>query len=291
MVKCKEGGFFKRLRRMCRAGARRSQENGLEFEKGDIMIIIKELFLKVFILFISLSGFLAASDGYVSYEEFGAVGDGEHDDLSAICKAHEYANKHQLPVHSKPDAAYHLGSKAMTVIIATDTNWGSSRFIIDDTKVDDHKKSLFEVRSLLGPEKIQIDKLAKDQKQLNVHPEHDCYVQVTNYKIKRYIRRGLNQNSGTSQCDCFILRRDGSIEGDIDWDYDNIDRIEARPIEEKTLVLQGGIFTTIANQMKQETGYNYWSRNIRVNRSNTVVDGLKHFITGRHRSVIHIRVL
>ena len=244
------------------------------------MNVVKNIILKVFILLFSISGFLAASEDYVSYEEYGAVGDGVHDDLPAICKAHEYANKHQLPVRSKPDATYHLGSKAITAIIATDTNWGTSRFIIDDTNVENHKKSIFEVRSLLGPEKIQIDKLSRDQKQINVHPRQDCYVQVTNNKIKRYIRRGLNKNSGTSQRDCFILRKDGSIEGDIDWDYDNIDRVEAKPIEDKILLLQGGFFTTVANQMKQEKGYNYWSRNIMVTRSNTVIDGLKHYITG-----------
>ena len=216
----------------------------------------------------------------VTYEAFGAVGDGVKDDLPAICKAHEYANAHGLPVRSKPDATYHLGSKALTVVITTDTDWNTSRFTIDDTKVENHRQSLFDVRSLLKPEKLQIDRLTRDQKQLDVRPEHDCYVTVTNSKIKRFIRRGLNQNSGTSQRDSFILHRDGSIEGDIDWDYDSDSRVDARPIEEKPLVLRGGIFTTIANQMKQEVGYNYWYRNIKINRSNTVVDGLKHYIVG-----------
>ncbi len=113
-----------------------------------------------------------------------------------------------------------------------------------------------------------------------MRPERDCYVVVTNNKIKRYIRRGLNQNSGTSQRDCFILRRDGSIEGDIDWDYETVDRVEARQMDEKPLVLRGGIFTTTANRMRQEVGYNYWARNIRVSRSNTEIDGLKHYVVG-----------
>lgn len=216
----------------------------------------------------------------VAYEAFGAVGDGVHDDLPAICKAHDYANTRGLPVKSRPDATYHLGKKAFTAVIATDTDWSTSRFIIDDTDVENHKKSLFEVRSLLAPEDIKIDRLTRDQKSLKSQPKHDCYVLVMNHKIKRYIRRGLNQNAGTSQRDCFILRRDGSIEGDIDWDYDAIDRVEAHPIDEKQLVLHGGIFTTIANRMKQEVGYNYWSRNIKVNRSNTVIDGLTHYVTG-----------
>ena len=223
---------------------------------------------------------VTSQDGIVTYEAFGAVGDGVADDLPAICKAHEYANQHGLRVKAKPGATYHLGKKALTAIIATDTDWGSCRFIIDDRQVENHKKSMFEVRSLLGREEIKIGRLRRDQKQLNVRPKHDCYVVVTNHQIKRYIRRGLNQNSGTSQQDCFILRRDGSIEGDIDWDYEKIDRVEARPMDEKRLVLRGGIFTTTANRMKQEVGYNYWARNIRVSRSNTEVDGLRHYVVG-----------
>jgi len=223
---------------------------------------------------------VSCEDGTVNYEAFSAAGDGSHDDLPAICKAHEYANAHGLRVKTKPDATYHLGKKTLTAIIATDTDWSTSRFIIDDTQVENHKTSLFEVRSLLGPEEIEIERLRRDRKQLNVRPRYDCHVVVTNHKIKRYIRRGLNRNSGASQRDCFILRRDGSIEGDIDWNYDTIYCVEARPMDEKPLVLRGGIFTTIANRMNQKVGYNYWARNIRVTRSNTEVNGLTHYVVG-----------
>jgi hypothetical protein len=216
----------------------------------------------------------------VTYEAFGAVGDGVHDDLPAICEAHEYANARGLPVKTRPDATYHLGRRALTAIIATDTDWNTSHFTIDDTDVENHRKSLFDVRSQLQPVTLKIDRLTRDQNQLAQRPEHDCYVTVTNNRIKRFIRRGLNQNSGTSQRDSFILRRDGSIEGRIDWDYDSVSRVEAHPMDDKPLVLRGGVFTTVANQMKQEVGYNYWGRNINITRSNTEVDGLKHYVVG-----------
>ncbi len=217
---------------------------------------------------------------FVTYEAFGAAGDGITDDLPAICKAHDYANARGLPVKSRPDAAYHLGRKALTAIIATDTDWSTSRFTIDDTDVENHKRSLFEVRSLLEPVELNIDRLARDQKQLPLRPQHDCHVTVLNNRIKRFIRRGANRNNGTSQRDSFILHRDGSIEGPIDWDYDQISSVQARPIDEKRLVLRGGVFTTFANRMKQETGYNYWARNIEISRSNTEVDGLTHYVVG-----------
>ncbi|MBN2315092.1 MAG: hypothetical protein JXM79_14275, partial [Sedimentisphaerales bacterium] len=53
----------------------------------------------------------APSEEIVTYEAFGAVGDGVNDDLPAICKAHEYANAHGLSVKTRPDATYHLGGK------------------------------------------------------------------------------------------------------------------------------------------------------------------------------------
>ena len=41
---------------------------------------------------------------YVTYEDFGAVGDGVTDDFAAIYKAHEYANENKLPVEGKAGA-------------------------------------------------------------------------------------------------------------------------------------------------------------------------------------------
>ncbi|HEY0864647.1 MAG TPA: hypothetical protein VGD97_11125 [Lacunisphaera sp.] len=220
------------------------------------------------------------ADQPVNYEAFGAVGDGVADDLPAIVKAHAFANTHGLPVKTKAGATYHLGRRALTAIIATDTDWGTSRFIIDDTDLENHRLSLFAVKSLLDPVKLAIPRLTRDQRHLDVLPPRDCWVRVENSRRKRYIREGLNQNSGSAQRDCFILRRDGSIEGDIDWDYDTVTEVEAHPIDERPLVLRGGVFTTIANRMKQEKGYNYWLRNIAITRSNTTVVGLTHHITG-----------
>jgi hypothetical protein len=70
------------------------------------------------------------------------------------------------------------------------------------------------------------------------------------------------------------------VEGPVDWDYDTITRISARPIDDTRLTVRGGIFTTIANQMKQDVGYNYWSRNILITRSNTEIAGFSHYIAG-----------
>jgi hypothetical protein len=132
----------------------------------------------------------------------------------------------------------------------------------------------------LKPVPLKIERLTRDQDRLDVRPAVDCLVLVENRNRKIFIRRGLNQTDGTGQREVFILRRDGSIEGLIDWDYDTITRIEARPIDPEPLVVRGGMFTNIANRMVQEVGYNYWGRNIRILRSNTEIDGVSLRVTG-----------
>ena len=113
------------------------------------------------------------ADQPVYYEAFGAVGDGVADDLPAIVKAHDFANAHGLPVKTKAGATYHLGRRALTAIIATDTDWGTSRFIIDDTDVENHLLSLFSVQSLLEPVPLAIARLTRGQRHLDVKPPRD----------------------------------------------------------------------------------------------------------------------
>jgi hypothetical protein len=217
----------------------------------------------------------------VTYEQFGAVGNGLTDDLPAIVEAHAFANERGLPVRSNPEATYHLGRRAMTAIIETHTDWSTSRFIIDDSQgVENNKVSIFEVRSRLAPVPLEIARLSAGQERLDPHPSTDLLVLVENSNRRLFIRRGLNTNSGTPQQEVFILKRDGSIEGAIEWDYETVTRIEARPIDPEPLVLRGGLFINIGNRMKQPVGYNYWARNIRIVRSNTIVDGIASQVAG-----------
>ncbi|MDZ4198257.1 MAG: hypothetical protein U1E27_03130, partial [Kiritimatiellia bacterium] len=113
----------------------------------------------------------------VTYESVGAVGDGVADDLPAIRDAHDLANRQGRRVRSNPNATYHLGRQAITAIIATDTDWGTSRFIIDDSgDVENHRLPIFEVRSLLEPVPLKIERLKRNQARLEVRPPVDCLV-------------------------------------------------------------------------------------------------------------------
>jgi len=219
--------------------------------------------------------------GVVSYSDFGAKGDGKTDDMVAIAATHSFANQHQLKVKADKEASYYIGGKERTAIIQTDTNFGTASFIIDDREVENRNASIFLVSSSLKSSKIEeVTSLKRNQEKINVSLPSSSLISVTNSNEMKYIRFGLNQNNGAPQTDIFLVDKDGNVDrkAPIIWDFDQITEITALPIDEKTLTITGGRFTTIANQA--ESKYTYYTRNISIQRSNVIVDSLAHRVTG-----------
>lgn len=217
----------------------------------------------------------------VRYGDFGACGDGVSDDIDAIAKAHEFANQHGLPVRADDGATYYIGGKDRTVVIQTDTDFGSAKFIIDDASVENRRANIFVVPSTQKAFNLEgISSLKRNQPKIDVLLPDTCLISVTDSNVKRYIRYGANQNKGASQTDIFIADKDGSVDmnAPIIWDFDQITRITAQPIDKIPLTITGGHFTTIANTA--ESTYAYYGRGIAIQRSNVVVDGLEHHIKG-----------
>lgn len=92
--------------------------------------------------------------GFITYEMFGAKGDGVSDDYDAIVLAHEAANEQNLPVKAKKGATYyigHMGFFKKTVndgktrkladgaVIKTPVDWTDATFVIDDTILEKEK--------------------------------------------------------------------------------------------------------------------------------------------------------
>ena len=219
--------------------------------------------------------------GSVRYSDFGAKGDGKTDDIDAIAAAHAFANQHGLLVKAHDGATYYIGGKERTAVIQTDTDFGTAAFIIDDTGVQNRNASIFTVSTSLRPLKLEtISSLKRNQEKIDVNLPGTCLITVTNSRVKHYIRFGLNQDNGTSQTDIFVVDKNGNVGMDapIIWDFDRITDVTVLPIDEKTLKITGGRFTTIANQA--ESKYTYYSRNIAIRRSNVLVNGLEHRVTG-----------
>ncbi len=223
----------------------------------------------------------AAPQDVVRYSDFGAEGDGETDDIDAIAEAHAFANQHGLPVEADEGATYYIGGKNRTAVIQTDTDFGTAAFIIDDTDVEDRRAHVFLVSSSLEPFQLEgISSLERNQEKIDVSLPATCLVTVTNSHVRRYIRFGPNRNDGSPQTDIFIVDEDGNVDMDapIIWDFDRITSITAQPIDETTLTITGGRFTTIANHA--ESRYTYYSRGIAIRRSRVLVDGLEHRVVG-----------
>ena len=221
------------------------------------------------------------SNGLALYSDFGAMGDGKTDDMDAIAAAHAFANQHGLSVKADDGATYYIGGKNRTAVIRTDTDFSTAAFIIDDTNVENRNAHVFLVSSSMQPFKLEgITSLKRNQEKIDVSLPGTCIVTVTNSNLKRYIRFGPNQNNGSSQTDIFIVDKVGKVDMDapIIWDFDQITDITALPIDETKLTITGGRFTTIANSV--ESKYTYYSRGIAIRRSNVLVDGLEHRVTG-----------
>jgi hypothetical protein len=221
------------------------------------------------------------ASGVMRYSDLGARGDGKTNDIDAIAATHAFANEHGLSVKADENATYYIGGKNRTAIIRTETDFGTASFIIDDTNVHDRTAHVFLVNSSLVPHKLDgISSLKRNQKKIDVPLSGTCIVTVTNSQVRRYIRFGPNQNSGSPQTDIFIVDKDGNVDmnAPIIWDFDQITDITALPIDEGPLTITGGRFTTIAN--KAESKYTYYSRGIAIRRSNVIVDGVEHRVAG-----------
>ena len=226
---------------------------------------------------------VASERQYITYSEFGAVGDGITDDFEAIIRAHAAANEAGLPVRADAGAVYYIGASTRTALIQTDTDWGDARFIIDNSRlaVEDRRSNVFHVSSPLPPVRITtIETLKRNQEKLDLTLPHDSFIIVTDNTVRHYIRYGPNQDSGQPQTDVFVIDKNGNVDmtAPIIWDFNNISRMTAYPIDPETLTVRGGHFTTIANQA--ESRYTYYARGIGITRSNVVIDGVIHAVTG-----------
>ena len=223
---------------------------------------------------------------FVTYEQFGAVGDGKADDFDAIVKTHEYANQNGLSVLANETATYYIGGANKTATIKTNTDWSTARFIIDDTNVENRSAWVFNIAPSKGSVNIvgKVSPLKIDATNIGATLDSESLVVLTDSNVKRYIRKGANQNSGSSQSDVILVDKNGNISPDtpLIWDFNAITGAVAYPVDSETLTIKGGRFTTIANRAPSE--YTYYARGIQVRRSNTVIDGIYHDITGEGKT-------
>lgn len=234
----------------------------------------------VFILCLALMS-MTARPKYITYENFGAKGDGVTDDMPAIVAAHAAANAKGLPVRAEDGKTYFIGNASLKAEIRTDTDFGTASFIIDDVGVEEFAEPVF----LVAPDKKDfkvrgVRSLVRGQDNLGIRLPCRCLVEVMDKNHMVYIRKGLNRNNGTAQRDILIVNEDGSIDQStpVIFDFARITSIKAYPVTERPITIKGGTFTTIANQDTTRRGY--YNRGILIRRSGTTIEGVTHLVTG-----------
>lgn len=244
------------------------------------MMCITKTLLTTCIGFLCLPYTLTAQS-FVTYEDFGAKGDGKTNDIAAIVAAHKYANEKKKSVKVNKDACYYIGGDAQCATIQTDTDFQTARFIIDDRDAKNGSMPVFRVQSDLPEAKTPtITSLKKGQSRLSYRPGKETLITVENSEVMHYIRRGGNANNGSAQSDIFLVDASGNVNQQcpILWDFDKITKITAKTVDKEVLTIKGGEFTTISNLI--EEGHAYYKRGFEITRSRVMIEGLQHKITG-----------
>ncbi len=246
---------------------------------------------------------------YVTYEDFGALGDGRTNDFEAIMNAHAYANEHHLPVLGNPDKTYYISDTekdgvARRIVICTDVDWQGAHFILDDTTLTheegskrNYNSSIFvvepyEKKTALDEEVVKkVGSLKKTDAKIDLGLGYPALLIVYNDNHKVYIRYGANANNGSPQHEVVLIDKDGNIDPStpIMHDYESVTRIEVIKVDIPTLVIQNGIFTQRATHVSttkimpdgtKVKNAKYFHRNLLVQRSNTIVRNLENYIEG-----------
>ena len=107
------------------------------------------------------------------------------------------------------------------------------------------------------------------------------YILKSSDEILRWGRNGSATATGDRrpQEEVVIVNKDGSIDSStpLQWDWDKISRIEKHYIDDKQLTITGGVFTTKVNMLKT---VQYFYRGISISRSNVLIQGVEHYLTG-----------
>lgn len=233
---------------------------------------------------------------YITYEDYGAKGNGTDDDAEAIYAAHEAANASNLPVKAKAGKKY-LIKKAnnKTAIINTDTEWTGAEFIIDDSELSSPKerKQIFSVRDeySLSPivlidnqnaggsseySEIISKGLKKDATSIGTAIPAKSILWLENKDVIRFRRcQSGKATEQPAQEDLIVVDKNGNIDKGtpLNWSYDAFSQLYCKPIKQTTLYLTGGTFTTIVNKCNSTT---YVAGGIEVLRSNVVIDKINH---------------
>ena len=234
----------------------------------------------------------------ITYENFGAVGDGVTDDSAAIRAAHNVANSTGLPVVARSGATYYIGAITQTITIKTDTDWNGAHFIFDDHSIRWDDKTLRGVnvftiapttsaKTISVPSELVNNGVKKGQTKIaGLNLKSAAMIKIEDSNDKIYIRYGVNANSGANKNELILVDANGNVDPStpIQYDYDTITKITVYYYTDDTPIRVGNaVIQTIAPNPKEydpsfENAIIFFNRGIYVERSNTTIYGIEHIV-------------
>ncbi len=249
---------------------------------------------------------------YVTYEEFGAVGDGITEDFAAIYKAHEYANENGLSVKAREGAHYYIrdiriDGVGQSAVIKTDVDWTGASFTIDDrdfsikpgSETADMNKPIFRIMPDFPKVRIDdrelLDRIVKEgfnreTTRVTLGLDYPVMIIPFNSKHKVYRRRAYRSFRGQTMQEIILLDKDGNVDEStpLMFDYNHLDCVDVYRVEGKPITVLGGVFTTRVNQENRvfekpdgtlDSNVGYLARCLLVSRPYTTVKNVEHYIT------------
>lgn len=219
----------------------------------------------------------------VFYSDFNVVTGDSVCCFDGLIAAHNYANEHGYKVFADYGAKYYVASTGKTVTIKTDVEWGNAEITIDDSEVAPAQRGnwIFSIPGNYSTYQMNdLKPLKRGQTNIGVTLPQTSIVTAYDSNTTHYVRYGGNADNGQTMVDSVVVDKNGNIDPNapVMWDFNTMTSVVVRPIDETVLTVSGGVVTTIANKAPSE--YTYYARGISVTRSNTVINGVAHFITG-----------
>ena len=253
----------------------------------------------------------------LTYEEFGAKGDGVSDDFFAIKAAHDAANEGGQLVMATPGKTYRIydtadpdnrSQTAYSVIIKTNVIWTGANFTIDDREIStfDGTKRAGKHLFLVQPDKpsfeitdpevlayVLAQGIGKETTKIDI-PGVDYDAMIFPYDTTHpvYRRIGYRSFTGYDMRELIVIDGKGNVDKatPVYFDYLHLTSILVYPLDYEPITIEGGTFTTLASQadivIRDASGVahgcegGYIHRGLDVLRSNTVVKGVKHYVEG-----------
>ena len=224
----------------------------------------------------------------IYYADFGVIGDGINDDFLEIKSCHEYANKWGHDVYANKGKTYYIGKEndGQTISVKTNTDWQGCKFVINDSIVEANsptsKASIFTINPDKPAKDLDAKFIGKSLKVTDTNigyaPGELVLIKIYNNTVKRYIRYGVNENSGSDQNEILLVHPDGTIDPltPLVWDYEKITSAIQFSADERPISVGNAVIDTIANQAPNY--YTSYARNIQIRRSNATVHDIDHSV-------------